>query len=44
MKTTVWNLLVVLGFGLFASCEDDENDLPQEKTINGTWDLINVHG
>ncbi|SDE25353.1 hypothetical protein SAMN05421636_104118 [Pricia antarctica] len=44
MKIAVWTLLVVLGFALMASCEDDDNDLPQEKTINGTWNLVNVHG
>lgn len=26
------------------SCENDENNLPQEKTIYGTWNLMNVRG
>ena len=44
MKTRLLTFLLITGIGLFSSCKNDDNDLPQEKTINGTWNLINVHG
>lgn len=44
MKTKLLNLLLIIGIGLLISCDNDDNDIPQEKTINGTWNLINVRG
>lgn len=44
MKTKLTTLLLILGIGLLTNCDNDDNDLPQEKTINGTWNLINVRG
>lgn len=44
MKTKLLIYLLFVGFGLSTSCESDDNDLPQEKTIIGTWNLINVRG
>lgn len=44
MKTKLILCLLLVGLGLSTSCNNDDNDLPQEKTINGTWNLINVRG
>ncbi len=44
MKTKVLVSLLIIGIGLLTSCGNDDNDLPQETTFDGTWNLINVHG
>lgn len=44
MKTKLYSFLFVSVIGFVTSCAKDDNALPQENTINGTWNLINVHG
>lgn len=44
MKKNILTLFLFIAIGFFASCGNDSDDLPQEKTINGTWNLKNVRG
>lgn len=44
MKTKLLPLLLIVGIGFLTSCGNDYDDLPQEKSINGTWNLKNVQG
>lgn len=43
MKIKSLTLILITGVGLLTGCDDDDN-LFHEKTINGTWNLINKHG
>jgi hypothetical protein len=45
MKTNLLTLLLlIVGIGTLSKCGNIDIDLLQEKTINGTWNLINVKG
>ena len=44
MKTKLRALLLIVGIGLLTSCDKNDTNLPQEKSINGTWNLVNVRG
>ena len=44
MKIKILTLLFVIGFGFLTSCNNDDDNSTQVKTISGTWNLKNVSG
>ncbi|MBJ7879599.1 hypothetical protein [Gelidibacter salicanalis] len=44
MKARILVLLLIVGIGFLNSCNNDDDDSSQEKSINGTWYLTNIRG
>lgn len=44
MKIKLLTLILIVGFGLFTSCSNDDDKSSQVESINGTWNLKTVYG
>ena len=44
MKTHILTLFMIVVIGLLSSCKSDDHVIEPDITIDGTWNLKNVHG